>query len=178
MNVLTVYLQRHNLNPAELFEKTKVEEKDLHQTRVMDYPEDVIRMIARRLRKYPSIVLMELLKIEHPGAISMAVSDYGLVTAIENKMAYIFIPKNYRKIQSKFLQDVLIEKRIFQLEMGWITRINIIGKFIYETFLSLMPKSEEFERVESILESYEVKAHDEGGSLLYFIGPANQYRTR
>lgn len=170
MNVLVIYLQRYNINLVDVLEKTKYSEKELSSLRVIDYPEDFIRILARRLRKHQSVVFMELLKIENPGSISIAASDYGLVTAIENKKPYIFIPKNYRKTPSKFLQDVLIEKRIFQLELGWITKINIIGKLIYQTYLSLLPKSEQFERIEEILESYEVKAHDEGGSLFYYAG--------
>ena len=144
MLVIENYLLKNGRSLEELIGNSSYSETQLNFININDYSDSILRMVAKLVHKKKSIVLYELLLLENPRIIVSVSSDYALLVAIENRAPYIFITKTYRKKQTKFIQEVLVNKNIYELEFGWLAKFNFIGKMIQQAFISSLPKSEDF----------------------------------
>lgn len=132
---------------------------------MLHYPDELLYVLSKELDEEVSELLYQLFRVENPGIIRKVSSDYALQSAIENEAAYVFIPAIYRKTESKLLTDVTMALDIFELDLGPLAKYNIIGKKIYELFLSSMPNGEGYQKKNNLTKYY-VLVHDDGGSLL------------
>lgn len=164
--VLDEYLRQHNQRLIDILEKSDYTAPEIKTWTVIQYPDELLYKVAKMTKKKVSLLLYELLQLENPGNVRRVASDYAFIKALENENTYIYIPKAYRKKQTKLLTDILIEKNIFEMELGPMAKFNIVGKKIYETFLLSLDKGEEFYRIENKLANYFVLVHDKQGSLL------------
>ena len=164
--VLNEFLKKHNRESKKILKQIGFTEDQIQTRAVIHYPDELLYILSKEIDQQISVVLYELLQLENAGAIRRVVSDYGLLKAFESNTFYVFIPRSYRNEQSKLLTDLLLEKDIFELELGEIMKYNFIGKKIYEAFLMSTGKGEEFKKIEKKLINYFVFVHDEGGSLL------------
>lgn len=164
--VLDMFLRQNNHQLDDVLKRINYTESQITAWNVMQYPDELLYVLAQVTKKEISLILYELLHLENPMMIRKVSSDYGLLTAIENEAIYIYLPQTYRKEQTKLVTDVLIEMKIFELELGPIAKYNFVGKKIYEVFLASAGKGEEFLKIESQLANYFVLVHDDDGSLL------------
>lgn len=164
--LLQKYLEPTEVSLLWLLNRVKLKPYELSKWEVIHYPDELIYELAKVLGKSPSQLFYELLHLESIGQIRRTASDYSLLKAIENEAIYIYIPIDYRKESSKFLTEVLIEKEVYEPEIHPLARFNIIGKGIYKAFLSGIPKSDSYKRIELNLDCYFVLVHDESGTVL------------
>lgn len=164
--VLDTFLRQHNHELEDVLKRVDYTESQMKSWTVIQYPDELLYALRKITRKKISVILYELLQLENPGRIRRVASDYALLKAIENEVTYIFITKDYRKTQTKFLTDLLIEKEIFELELGPLAKYNFVGKKIYESFLVSLGRGEQYKKVEAQLADYFVLVHDSKGSLL------------
>jgi hypothetical protein len=164
--VLREFLKKYKREPADVLKQSDYTEAQIAEWEVIYYPDGLLYILSKELNEEISMILYQLFQIENPVNIRKVSSDYALRTAIENEAAYIFIPKAYRKAQSKLLTDIAIKKGIFELNLGPLAKYNFVGEKIYEVFLAGLPKGEEFQRIENQLNNYYVLIHDDAGSLL------------
>lgn len=164
--VLSEFLKQNQIQMTEVLKKIDETESQLENMSVIEYPDEWLYVVSRATKKKVSLILYELLQLENPRLIRKVNSDYALIKAFENEITYIYLPQTYRKGQTKLLTDILIEKNIFELQLGVLGKYNFIGKKIYEAFLLSTGKGEEYQRIEKALAEYFVLAHDAQGSLL------------
>lgn len=164
--LLQKYLESTDISLLQLLNRLKLNPYELSKWEVINYPDELIYGLSKLLRKDPSQLFYELLQLESAGQIRRTASDYSLLKAIENEAMYVYIPIEYRKESSKFLTEILIEKEIYEVEVHPLSRFNIIGKGIYKAFLSGMPRSDEYKRIELTLNDYFVLVHDRSGTVL------------
>lgn len=164
--LLEEYLRDEKVDLDKIIKQNNLNKYELSTWKVIQYPDELIYALSRKLKKKPSLLLFELLHLENPGQVRRTATDYSLLKALENEVLYIFLPKAYRKEQTKFLTDILIDKNIFELEFHPLARFNIFGREIYKLFLSSTDKSKEFLRIEDILARYFVLVHDNSGTIL------------
>lgn len=164
--ILKDYLNRYNQQLEDILDRIDYTPEQIAEWQVIQYPDELLYELSKRLKQDISIILYELLHLENPGAIRRVSGDYGLLKAFETEATYIFIPQTYRKEQSSFLTDVLIDKKVYELELGPIAKYNFLGKKIYELFLSSTDKSVEYNRIKDTLDDYFVLVHDDSGTLL------------
>lgn len=164
--LLQKYLESTEISLLWLLNRVKLRPYELSNWEVIHYPDELIYELAELLEKKPSQLFYELLNLESSGQIRRTASDYSLRTAITNDAMYLYIPAEYRMDPSKFLTEVLIEKEVYEFESNSLARFNIMGKAIYEVFLTALPKSDEFKRIEHFLRCYFVLVNDESGTIL------------
>ncbi|MEY8292335.1 hypothetical protein AAK882_06775 [Carnobacteriaceae bacterium 52-44] len=164
--ILEKYLKQYDLELGDVLGELNFTAAEVQQWKVIQYPDELLYKLSKRLKMDVSRLLYELLYLENAGDVRKTSSDYGLLKALETKVTYIFIPQTYRKEQSSFLRTLLIEKNIFELEQIPLTKYNLFGQQIFQSFLSLAEKDEDFKRIEKQLVNYFVLVHDTSGSLL------------
>jgi len=164
--VLKDFLKMYDEKLENILDHIDYTEKQINQMSVIQYPDELLYVLAKEVEEDFSIVLYELFRLENPLTIRRAASDYALIKAFENKATYIFIPQAYRQEQSKLLTDVLIELDIFELELGPIARYNLFGREIYKAFLTSTGKGEAYKKIADKITDYFVLTHDTQGSLL------------
>ncbi len=164
--LLEDYLRPKRISTKKIAERLGYSISEIAQWDVLEYPDELLYVLSRQTRKKISVLLYELLYLENKIAVRRVSGDYSLLRAIESKAPVIFIDRDYRKTQTQFLTDVLVEKNIYELELGPLAKFNLIGQAIYLAFLKSVGRSEEFKRIETHLSGYFVLVHDAGGSLL------------
>ena len=164
--LLENYLRPKDLSFKRIVDHTEYSQSEVAKWDVLEYPDELLYQLCKQTKKEISVLLYELLFLENKVAVRRISADYSLMRAFESKAPVIFLDPDYRKTQSDFLTDVLVEKNIFDLELGPLAKFNIIGKTIYEGFLKTFGRSEEFKRLEDKILGYFVLVHDDGGTLL------------
>jgi len=164
--VLEKFLKQYDLELGDVLEELNFTATEVQQWKVIQYPDELLYKLSKRLKMDVSKLLYELLYLENAGDVRKTSSDYGLLRALETEVIYIFIPQTYRKEQSSFLRAILIEKNIFELEQIPLAKYNLFGQQIFQSFLSLAEKDEDFKKIEKQLVNYFVLVHDTSGSLL------------
>ncbi len=160
------YLKPKGLSVKRVAERTGYSVKEIASWDVLEYPDELLYVLSRQTNKKISVLLYELLQFENKVPIRRVSSDYSLLRAFEGEAPMIFIEGEYRKTQTQFLTDVLLEKDIFDLELGPLAKFNLVGQAIYEAFLKGLGRTDAFKRIEERLRGYFVLVHDAGGSLL------------
>lgn len=166
--VLREFLKKYKRQPVDILQQTDYTEEQIAERTVLHYPDELLYVLSKELDEEISELLYQLFRVENTGIIRKVSSDYALKSAIENEAAYVFIPAIYRKTESKLLTDVTMALGIFEIDLGPLAKYNIIGKKIYEVFLSSMPKGEGYQKIKNNLTKYYVLVHDDGGSLLAY----------
>ena len=164
--VLEKFLKQYDLELGDVLEELNFTATEVQQWKVIQYPDELLYKLSKRLKMDVRKLLYELLYLENAGDVRKTSSDYGLLRALETEVIYIFIPQTYRKEQSSFLREILIEKNIFELEQIPLAKYNLFGQQIFQSFLSLAEKDEDFKKIEKQLVNYFVLVHDTSGSLL------------
>lgn len=164
--ILEKYLKQYDLELGDVLGELNFTAAEVQQWKVIQYPDELLYKLSKRLKMDVSKLLYELLYLENAGDVRKTSSDYGLLKAFETKVTYIFIPQTYRKEQSSFLRAILIEKNIFELEQIPLAKYNLFGQQIYQAFLSVAEKDEYFKKIEKQLTNYFVLIHDTSGSML------------
>lgn len=164
--LLDEYLEHSDVQVDEVLRRVKLKRDDVAAWTVIEYPDELIYRLSKETRKEPSLLLYELLELENPGQIRRTVTDYSLFKALESEVIYVFIPIGFRREQTKFLTDVMIEKNVFELDFHPLARYNFLGREIYKVFLESGEKSTDFERIEDNLTRYFVLIHDKSGTIL------------
>lgn len=164
--LLQKYLEPKEISTLWLLNRVKLKPYELANWEVMQYPDALIYELAKVLEINPSQLFYELLKFESIAQIRRTASDYSLLKAIESDAMYIYIPIEFENEESKFLNEILIKKDIYDPEIHPLARFNIMGTTIYKAFLSRLPKSSSYKRIELNLEQYFVLVHDKSGTVL------------
>lgn len=113
--ILRDYLNQHNRKLKVVLNRIDYTANQLAEWQVIQYPDEVLYELSKALNQDISTILYGLLVLENPRFIRRVSSDYALLKAFETNATYIFIPQKYRKEQSSFLTEVLIEK----MSMNW-----------------------------------------------------------
>lgn len=166
MEHLENFLNRYQLQLEDLLEGYDIPITEIIYSQVIQYPDEVVYAISKEIKEDVSVVLFELLYLENAGAVRRVASDYGLIQAFDSQVTYIFIPKNYRKEQTKLMTDILIEKDIFELDLGPYVKHNVVGQDIYRAFLATTERGSQYERISDLLKKYFVLVHDDSGTIL------------
>lgn len=164
--ILKEYLESKDLSFKRIISQVEFSKSEVLEWDVLEYPDELLCQLSKQTHKKMSVLLYELLFLENKVGIRRVASDYSLMRAFESKAPVIYLDPHYRKSQTNFLTDVLVEKDIFDLELGPLAKFNIIGKTIYEGFLKTFGRSDDFKRVEDQIRDYFILVHDDGGTLL------------
>lgn len=164
--ILYDFLHHDQQKLKAVLKKARITEDVVKNWHVIEYPDELLYALSKVVKRDISVILSELLAMENPGAIRQVLTDYSLLRAIESEVSYIFIPVTFRKEQTTFLTEILIDKKIFKNENIPLSRFNFIGIKIYEEFLKALPKSNEFKRTQAQRNQYFVLVHDKSGTLL------------
>jgi len=160
------FLKKYEVKLEDVLAEIDFSLAEANQWFVIQYPDEWLYVLSKHVQKAISELLYELLEMENAGVVRKVSSEYGLKRAFESGMTYIFIPQSYRKEGSRFLVDILLEKKIYSFEQFPFARYNRAGQEIYTEFLSKTEKSQEFKEIEQALSNYFVLVHDASGSLL------------
>lgn len=164
--LLEEFVRSKELSFKQIINKTEFSKSEVLEWDVLEYPDELLCQLSKQTYKKMSVLLYELLFLENKVGIRRVAGDYSLMRAFESRAPVIFLDPVYRKSHTNFLIDVLVEKNIFDLELGPLAKFNIIGKTIYEGFLKTFGRSDEFDRLEDQIREYFVLVHDDGGTLL------------
>ena len=164
--LLENYLEPKDISFTWLLNRMKLNPDEVSDWDVIHYPDELIHILAKVLQKEPSQLFYELLNLESMGQIRKAGSDYSLLKAIDAEATYIYISKAFEDENSKFLTEILIENDLYEPDVHPLARFNRIGKDIYKVFLTALPKSDAYKRIETKLPYYFVLVHDKGGTIL------------
>lgn len=167
MSSISIYLNEHKINCDSFFSQIGYTESQLSNLSVITYDDEVIAQLAQAMNKSKSTVWVELLSIESHTSIITVNSDEGLKEALENKVAMMYIPPEYKEKQSKLLGSVLTEKDLLGLELGSQGRIHIADSVINWVFNLFTSESKEYKWMENKLRSYRLKANDKNGLVLF-----------
>lgn len=165
--VLTNYVNNTTVDLDTMLSEVKYTHNQTTNLKVIEYPESLIKKLAKELGKSESTVWVELLKIENANAITEVADLDEFVEAVKNRQAYIYIPEPFRSEQSKLVNSVLTEEDRLGFELGSRGTGNILEEVIYQVVLLFDKESSEFKRMKSNLRKYYVRVHDDKGSLLY-----------
>lgn len=164
--VLEKYLNSKDLSLTRIIDHIGFSKHEVLTWDVLEYPDELLEQLSKQTHKKISVLLNELLFLENKVGIRRVAGDYSLMRAFESEAPVIFLDPEYRKSQTNFLADVLVEKDIFDMELGPLTKFNVLGKTIYEGFLKTFGRTDEFKRLQDQIKDYFVFVHDDGGTLL------------
>src|SRR5690625_1341725 len=100
--ILEKYLKQYDLELGDVLEELNFTAAEVQQWKVIQYPDELLYKLSKRLKMDVSRLLYELLYLENAGHLRNTSSDYYLLNALETKVTYIYIPQKYRKEQSSF----------------------------------------------------------------------------
>lgn len=164
--VLEKYVNSKDLSLIRIIDHIGFSKHEVLTWDVLEYPDELLEQLSKQTHKKISVLLNELLFLENKVGIRRVAGDYSLMRAFESEAPVIFLDPEYRKSQTNFLTDVLVEKDIFDMELGPLTKFNVLGKTIYEGFLKTFGRTDEFKRLQDQIKDYFVFVHDDGGTLL------------
>src|SRR5699024_12196064 len=98
--VLEKFLKQYDLELGDVLEELNFTATEVQQWKVIQYPDELLYKLSKRLKMDVSSLLYELLYLENAGDVRKTSSDYGLLKAHEIKVTYIFIHQTYRKERS------------------------------------------------------------------------------
>ena len=116
--VLTNYVNNTTVDLDTMLSEVKYTHNQTTNLKVIEYPESLIKKLAKELGKSESTVWVELLKIEHANAITEVADLDEFVEAVKNRQVYIYIPEPFRSEQSKLVNSVLTEEDRLGFELG------------------------------------------------------------
>lgn len=165
--LLEIYLQKNGRKIEDVIGQIDYSQAQLNNMRVILYPNEVFEVIGKVVEKNVSKVLFDLLTLEDSNQITEITSPEKLAEALKNRQPYIYISEPIRTENRRLVNSVQSEKDTLGVELGSRGVVNILAEGIYQLQKLFNKESKEFKELKSKLRHYQVKIHDQRGSILY-----------